>query len=207
MLFRFEDLEKNGLLEERLSKWITICEKLRTVLDLYFRFYYQKDLDIETKFLFLAQMMEAYQRTIYGGKYSTQHPYKYVIDALEAAIPPWVGEPLLANLKAMIGNGNKFSLKSRILYLLEEVLSDHEWTIRNIIGNSDDFATKVAGLRNNLSHRSIRPSEEVISKAELPKYVANMETILRLCFLVEIGFSSAEIESLWTEFLAKPRFR
>ena len=203
MLFGFADLHRNGLLEQRLSKWIIICEKLRTVLNLYFRFYYQKDLDVETKFLFLVQIMEAYQRTLYGGKYPTQQPYKIVVDSLIGAIPPWVEDPLRKNLKSMIRGGNKFSLKSRILYLLEEVLSDHKWLLRGMIGNFDDFASKVAGLRNNLSHRANRPPEEVIPKAELPIFVAHIETILRLCLLVEIGFSTAEIKQLWQDYLAK----
>ncbi len=206
MLFRFEDLEKNGLLGERLSTWIDRSKTLRTVLDLYFRFYYQKDLDAETKFLYIAQMMEAYQRTMYGGKYPTQHSYKRVVGALEAAIPPWVEEPLRKNLKAMIGNGNKFSFNSRIKYMLETILCDHHWMIRSIVGNFDDFATRVVATRNNLTHRSQTPSESVIMKSELPKYVANMETILRLCFLVEIGFSTDEIKYLWSEYLAKPNF-
>ena len=204
MLFGFADLNENGMLEERLSNWVSICEKLRTVLDLYFRFYYLKDLDTETKFLFIAQMMEAYQKALYGGKYPTEQPYKVVIDSLIDAIPPWVQDPLRKKLKTMIRNGNKFSLNSRIMYLLEEVLSDHVSLIRSMVGNYQDFADKVAGLRNNLSHRSPRPIEEIVPKAELPELVAHAETILRLCFLVKIGFTTEEIKSLWQKYGSKP---
>ena len=204
MLFRFDNLNQNGLLQERLSNWISKCEKLRAVTELYFRFYYQPDLDIETKFLFVAQMMEAYQRSRYGGKYPTLHPYKRVSNALIAEMPEWIEEPLRTNLEAMIRNGNKFSFKSRILFMLQDVLIDHKWTLRNIIGNFEDFATKVTSRRNRLTHRTGTQSDLDIPKEKLPEYVANMETIMRLCFLVEIGFTSEEIETLWGKYVAKP---
>ena len=206
MLFRFEDLNQHDRLQDRLASWISKCEKLRTVTELYFRFYYQPDLDTETKFLFVAQMMEAYQRSMYGGKYPTSQPYKRASRALISNIPDWIEEPLRTNLKAMISNANRFSFYSRILFMLQSVLSEHEWTLRNIVGNFEDFASRVTTRRNKLTHRSGTPSDQDIPKAKLPEYVANMETILRLCFLVEIGFTSEEIESLWSKYAAKPRF-
>ena len=197
MLFTFDNVKTEGNLKKHLSNWMSKSEKLRAAIDLYYRFSYQKNLDVRTQFLFLVQALETYQRTLYGGEYLSKSAYKSLVRDLKNAIPLHIEDDLRENLKARIDNGNKYSLRRRLIHICDEILGDHIGIVRGLCcSTSEEFATKVTATRNDLTHYPKNRSRKAIPRDELHIYVGKMQFLLRICFLVEMEFSSDEIKQL-----------
>ena len=208
MLFTFEDVRNYP--SKYLPAWIAKYEQLLSVFELYFQTIYRgRLLSAKIGFLLLAQALEAYHRNLYGGKYLTEREYKCASREIKSAIPEYVEGEHRNNLEAAINNGNGYSLKTRIIKICDEIfpnyLVDGNIVIVHIlIDNLDDFAEKVKATRNYLTHHPKNRGKNVIPDNEIPLYVTKLRFVLRICFLVELGFPPDQIKK---RVMENPEFR
>ena len=214
MLFVFEDVRNCP--SKYLPTWIAKSEQLLSVSELYFQTIYKgRSLSAKTGFLLLAQALEAYHRNLHGGKYLPSNKYRPVQQKLKNAIPDWFEDEHRNNLKAAIDNGNDYSLKTRIIRICEEILRnylvDSNYAIIDSLltdaegfSDKDGFPEKVKTTRNYLTHHPKKRPKNVIPDDEIPLYVAKLRFILRICFLVELGFPPDQIKK---RVMKNPEFR
>ena len=197
MLFTFEHVRNNP--SKYLPAWIAKYEQLLSVFELYFQTVYSRSLSSKTAFLLLVQALEAYHRNLYDGKYLSEREYKRARREIKCAIPESVEGEHRRNLEAAINSGNSYSLKTRIIKVCDEILpkylvNGNVVIVHALIDNLDDFAEKVKATRNHLTHHPNNRGKNVMSDSEIPLYVAKLRFILRICFLVELGFPPDQIK-------------
>ncbi len=194
MLFTYDDILKEFPII--LSNWVKKSEQLASVYDLYFKLYYQKSMDIKTKFLLLAQAFESYHRESYGGTYLTPEEYESIATILIEAIPETVTKSHREKLKGMINYGYEFSLRKRLRAICADILTDHTEIIDIFFGNAKNFANKVTDTRNNLTHHPKTPPKNALLEEEIYAYVDKMQLLFQVCFLVELGLPTDKIRQL-----------
>jgi len=198
MLFTFEDIKAD--LSTYLPNWISKSEKLWPVYDEYFKHYYSRYIDTKSQFLSYTRALEAYHRNVHDGVYLTPEEYKPIENQLIETIRTLqIEKSHKEKLKNMVKYGYEFSLRKRIKNLCDDTLSD-KGIIEGLLGKSKDFANKVTVIRNYLTHNPKDQSENAIPNDELFDYIRKMQMLLRLCFLVEIGFSPNEIKRLMNDY-------
>ncbi len=192
--FRFADVE--GSFPKYLLNWICVSKELRSVCVLYFKSYYQRNLDLETQFLFLARALEGYHRQLYGGTYLSKEKYEPIAAALIKAICEQdLTESHKAKLKNAIKYGNEYSLRKRLKTICDKIERDHREVFKELLEDPKDFISKVVETRNNLIHLD-GSSTDAIPEDKLPEYIRKMRRLLRLCFLVEMGLQPDDIKTL-----------
>ena len=125
MMFTFEDVKNNP--SKYLSNWIKKSTDLQSVYDLYHQTIYSRLIHFHTRFLILAQALEAYHRNLYDEKYQPKRKYRHAKRCLKNAIPQWIEGEHRNNLIASIDHGNSFSLKTRIVKICDTILARTIW--------------------------------------------------------------------------------
>lgn len=195
MLFTFEDAIAGD--SNCLINWLEKSDWLWVSADLYIQTVYNKSLHPKTKFLLLAQALEAYHRnSSHNGKYLAAKDYNPIKDKLVKAIPDCVEGELRDNLRARINNGNEFSLNTRITSICDEISKNHKGIIRQLPDNIDNFVKEVVRTRNYLTHHPKKSTESMKFALSGLKYIREMQLILRFCFLIELGLPSEKIKEL-----------
>ena len=197
MLFTFKDLVDDP--EQYLALWFDNFEEMLSVYELYFHTVYSPSLSSRVSFLLLAQALEAYHREHYGGQYLPSEKYKSVKKELRAVISQQLEGEQKQNLRAAVDHGNKFSLKTRIVDLckiqLRSRLEGSDFAIVDaLLIDVDDFAEKVTATRNYLTHHPKERPKHALTDNEIIEYVPRMRFLLRICFLVNLGFDSSELK-------------
>lgn len=206
MLFTFEDVKNNP--SKYLPNWIKKSAELQSVYDLYHQTIYSRLIHFRTRFLLLAQALEAYHRNLYDEKYQPKLS-KYDKRCLKNAIPECIKGEHRNNLIASIDHGNDFSLKTRIVKICDSILRGYlvngTFVIVDVlIGDVDEFAEKVKATRNFLTHHPKKRSKKVLSDDEIVEYIPKMLLLLRICLLVELGFPPDQIKK---RVMENPEFR
>ena len=204
MLFTYRDVKDD--LDLYLSNWISNRERLRPVYDLFLKPYYRLITEFETAFLFLAQALEATHRKEFpNNKYCPKSKYKQIRKTLINAIPETVEQDHREHLESIIGRmGNAYSLKRRILELLDDISNKSETgkikeILDDIIGcDWNDYAVRIRDTRDFLTHHE-KPTKNVIPSDQLPQYVWKTQMLIKLFFLLKIGFDSRRVEHLIEE--------
>ena len=197
LLFSFRDVQDE--LPKYLSRWIGKSEKLRTVLELYFKSHYERYWDMRTQFLDLARALEAYHRNLYGGKYLSKEEYQPIKNTLIEAIPKSVGQSHEDALRGSLEYGYQYSFRTRLKRVIKEILSEHQDNVRSFVGQPSVFIHKVVQVRNRLTHPDESSDERKVTPDELRDLIPKVKMLLRICFLVEIEFPPAEITRLLNE--------
>lgn len=200
MLFCFEDVKED--LNSYFSKWIDLSFEISTVIDLYSRLLYETDLFIDTMFLVLAQALEAYHRSRYGGEYLTRCEYGPIWEDLKIAIDevgtkqPNMSSALKDKLKAGLEFGYEHSFRKRLKYICQHVLRDHNDIIEAIYGDAELFISRIKATRDNLTHRLDERGPNVLHGLALSDYVIKTKFLFGICLLVEIGLPPEAIKGL-----------
>jgi len=195
MLFSFKDVENN--LSTYLSNWINKSEELWAVYDEYFQFYHQRYIELKSQFLSFTRALEAYHRNRHKGEYLSCKEYKPLKEELIKTISNL--ETTKAHkdrLKGAVKYGYEFSLRKRLRMICNEILGGYEEIIEKLLGDSNSFVDKVTDTRNYLTHNLKEPPENAIPDEKLYYYILKMQFLLRICFLVEMGFPPDEIKRL-----------
>lgn len=198
MFFTLQDVKDN--LSKYLSNWIRKSDKLLLVYDLYFRSYHAKVMIVGSQFLDLAQALEGYHRRLYGGAYLNEAEYAPIYKTLTSAIPQDVGGSHRNKLDGMLKYGNEYSLRKRLKLICNDILKDYKEIVAELVGDVDSFIRTVVDTRNYLTHLPDTSGDYAIRDDDIKKmyeYIKRMRYLLRLCFLVEMGFDPDAIRRLW----------
>lgn len=197
MLFTLTDVQEQ--LESHLCNWIEKAELLKPVYDLFFGTLYNPYLYVQSRFLNLIQAIEAYHRRRYVGKYQPDEDYrKGLYQKLVAAIPSEVDNDFRQSLKdGKLYYANEYSLRKRLLELINMLTSDIRIWFLAYKNLKEDFVKKVCDTRNYLTHYDPEsPPKAVLQSSELHKLSQQLQIILQLCLLKEMGFDSEVIGRL-----------
>lgn len=199
MLFSFKDVENN--LSTYLSNWINKSEELWAVYDEYFQFYHQRYIELKSQFLSFTRALEAYHRNRHKGEYLSRKEYKPLEEELIKTISNLeTTKAHKGRLKGAVKYGYEFSLRKRLRMICNEILGGYKEIIKELLGNPNDFVDKVTETRNYLTHNLKEPPENAIPDEKLYYYIRKMQSLLRICFLVEMGFPPDEIKRLVREY-------
>lgn len=181
MLFMFDDIEND--LNKIIPNWFNNYNTLDNIYTLYFGDLFGNQF-LETKFLTMIQIIEAYHRTIFP-KAKPKIPkdeFKKRRDLILNLIPSndytiykdWLSKSLI----------NSPSLKQR----LEDLFERFENILINF-NNADEFVNVVVYTRNSMSH-ALKKKEKKKSKALVAKEFHNLynlymksKLIVDVCFL------------------------
>jgi ApeA N-terminal domain 1 len=187
MLFTLPDIRHEA---NALRNWLEKSETIEPVFTLYFAIQHSPFMYLETRFLYLAQAVETYHRTTYGGKYQDDDIYlNGLYAALVSSLPSDIDKGFRESLvKGKFRYAHEYSLRKRLtemLKVLRDSLPD------NVFRNSEhreQFVNKVVTTRNYLTHYDKGSMENVVKNAELFHLEQGLKLLMETIFLKEMGF-------------------
>jgi hypothetical protein len=187
LLFSLHDLQESPA--ETFGRFVAREQKLRASMDLYFSTVYNDSHVPRVEFLTLAQSLEAYHRSVFGGRYMTDEVYQSGLrEVLARAIPnddPNITADFRASLKKKLTYLHEFSLRRR----LKDIAKRHSTILSPLIGDPEDFASVVSELRNRLTHPGDSESEDEREWQKTWSLSEKMALLIEVCFMEELGFS------------------
>lgn len=180
-----------------LSSWFNFKSKLPVLYELYFGVMYNSELYLSNKFLMISQALEVYHaQKIRSSKLTIEEEQLFV--KILPYIENLTGDGSITSkdidqIKTWLRNGRFPSLRSRIMELYDKY-SEIIPYLSIKIESSTCFASKVTTYRNNLTHGNI--SSDEIDDFDLYWTYTNLQLLLRLCILSELGLSSEEIKDV-----------
>lgn len=181
-----------------LTRWFDLQAQLQPILSLYFGLFYIPHVYINSAFITLTQVLEAYHRRLYGGSYMSEAEYQPFAQHLQQVVTDIkdnnVSNDHKQSLRNKIKYGYEFSLRKRLKLILNEDLLEYESILCKIIPNKSDFINKVVNTRNYLTHYSKSSEEHAITNdTELREYTYNLQMLFRLCLIKEMGIPIEQI--------------
>ena len=200
MLFTLDDIKDD--LAAYLSTWFQKCEWLWQPTDLYIQTLCDNSLRPQTKFLLLAQALEAYHsNSPYDDKYMSSKEFKPIATCLKGLIPDSIKGPFRSSLESRIDTAHVFSLKSRLIDICDRVSEHHNWIIEQLVGNRLKFASEVTKARNQLTHHENLKTTKLgsVLSAGL-KHTTAMEILFQFCILIELDLPTEKTSELLDRF-------
>lgn len=201
MLFSRADIA--GELEEALRRWFSRADELRPIYDLYASTLFQEGAYVHQRFLSLAQALESYHRRAEGGLYISASQFADIRDKWTAVlsdpnldVPADAQEALVGKLQHL----NEVSFRQR----LRKLLTSFGELTSVLIPDPSRFTARVVSTRNHYTHYDTASQEPVVDGVELSRLSDQMQFLLELCFLRELGFTKSIIEQLVMRF---PRYQ
>lgn len=186
IFFRYGDISNNA--ENYLKNFIDKSNKLEPIYKLYFGILNNPNLYTENKFLNLAQAIESYHRRTMNNNVCPIEEYNAMGDILISSVPTKYVYWALESLKY----GNEPSPAQR----LAEIIRKYKRSI-NKDNINDAFISKVVSTRNYLTHYDESLKDKAVKGNELELITAQLEILLRVCILEELGFAKQEIVKLF----------
>lgn len=186
MLFTYEDLT-----ESQIKTWFDIYDNYQVIIGLYRTLFYSDRLFIETKFLNIAQALEALHNILpLGNNYLPPEQFEERKKKLLINIPEdlggWVKE-ILNN-----ANGKSYKLKMRELFVNKEYL------FSQCINDIEDFSTRVRDTRNEFVH--MEEKTKSFKKGQELAYAIKILTMLfEIHILDSLGFSEEKTETIFNQ--------
>ena len=203
MLFTLDDIKE--CLATNLSTWIEKCEWLWQPTDLYIQVLYDSSLRPQTKFLLLAQALEAYHsNSPYDDKYMPSKEYKPIATRLKSLVPESIEDPFRSSLESRIDTAHQFTLKSRLIDICDRVSEHHNWIVEQLVGDKCKFAGEVTKARNQPTHHSnVKTTKLGTVLSSGLKHTTAMEILFRFCILIELGLPTETTRELLERFRSK----
>jgi|GEM_PF-5741157 len=197
----FSSIERG--LSDIMRNWFSLWNDCEDILNVYFGVKY-RDLGSmypHNRFMNLVTSLEAFHRRKikeegedgYLKKKEWKKKKEKIDNSVEKVFPdsPDSEDPLgkvKNNLKTGIGRSNTYSLKDRLLDILEE-----NKFLEKKLGINRKFIKRVKGTRNHFAHISKSP-EERMSWEEIGKAIPKLRVMLEACILKEIGISEDKLQ-------------
>ncbi|HEV7925246.1 MAG TPA: HEPN domain-containing protein [Verrucomicrobiae bacterium] len=170
-----------------LKRWFACQEKMAPVLDLYSSVEMNRELTVETCFLFLAQALEVYHarsghfknKALPDDEYRTRK--ETILKGCPAAYVSWLREIMA------------FSNQPKLAQRIDEVLARHSDTAPRLTQGIKDFAAKVRYTRNYLTHYGESTERKAAKGDELHRIAAALKGLLKICLLSELGLKGAPV--------------
>jgi ApeA N-terminal domain 1 len=187
MLFSLSDLGTG--FERAVQAWFKSTHLIRPVFELYFGTLFAPGLYLETKFLNLAQAVEAYHRRRFPGTPMARDDFS---DKVRPELKRAIGATLVGDdgatkkirelFMSKLQFFNEYSLKMRI----DSLLDAHKELAAAFIDDSEQFARLVRDTRNYLTHYDEELEDKRPAPDELFDLTAQLGFLLQLCFLAEL---------------------
>jgi hypothetical protein len=176
-----------------ITKWFEYHEQLDSVLNLYFAVLFNPSLYINHRFLFLAQALEVYHNTNpeFVGYVQPKADFRARRDRIILAALPEEKEWLEGKLHY----ANQKTLAQR----LAEILARNKTEAEQFISDFQRFADSVKNTRNYHTHfdEELKEKGKVTDDmAALVRLVSQIETLLGVCILKDLGITGAPIARL-----------
>jgi hypothetical protein len=187
MLFTLADARER--FAQLLENWLGKQNLLRPVVDLYFGAIYNREAFLEQQFLSLMQAIETFHRRT----------------SLETDLPPDDHERRVTEILATTPEEHRDWLAGRLTYSNELTLRKR---LRDILKRCPEVATKLVGkrkgfiqrvgiARNYLTHYDEALEEEAPKGLDLYPLTIQLQALVELCLLLELGFDCGEIDSFF----------
>ncbi|MEG4058200.1 MULTISPECIES: ApeA N-terminal domain 1-containing protein [unclassified Microcoleus] len=186
MLFRFGQIREDA--ERIVNNWFDAYEVIDPALDLYFSIKTGAYKYFEGKFLALAQGLETYHRRTSNEKLMDEAVFKELTENLIKQCP----EKNQKWLSGRLEYGNELNLRKRIKNIIEP--------FKDFIGTKKQrkkLITTIVDTRNYLTHYNEALESKAASGRDLWLLCLKMEAIFQLHLLQVLGFTPAEVESVF----------
>ena len=188
MLFRFRQIRDDA--ERIINNWFDAYDKIDPALNLYFSTKTGAYKYLEGKFLALAQGIETCHRRTSKEKSMDEVVFKELTDNLIKQCPEENQEWLSGRLR----HGNEPNLRQRIKSIIEP--------FKELIGTSKErskLITTIVHTRNYLTHYDESLESQAVSGRDLWLLCLKMEAIFQLHLLHVLGFTQAEVQSVFDD--------
>jgi len=199
-LLRFSELDQKFF--NVLKNWYSLRDQIGATYDLYFGVMYNSDLYLTNRFLMLAEGLE-----IFMGILSERIPDDELrrkidrIDTVSKILDKCQGLEnceLNEDDKNWISNimNEKKSLSFR--EKMEKAYGNYSEILpklSKVIGSKEEFAKAIQKSRNSLTHGNI--DYDQLDTQELFWNMKDLELILQLCILSELGFTENELKDIY----------
>ena len=193
-LFRYNDIKNK--FELTLNNWFRFYNNKDVILDLYLGAMYSNEIPISMRFLTLFQSLESYHAACLEPDSVNKQERKYRIEEIEKVIDTIKNNPSVKDyLKFIVNEKNSPSLKER----LEEVYDKYESIFPKLTSKVKDKGTFIKTIlknRNTITHASLSYNK-LANDDDFFWQVKNLELLLQLCILTQIGFTNEEISQLY----------
>lgn len=180
-----------------LNSWFEKASTLKPVYDLYFSTLYNPKMYLEGRFLSLSQALETYHRRVSGGKYLEQQVFETVHSALVEVLDGFEFERDVRNtFVGKLQYINELSLRRRI----KELVLSFGDSIGRYIPSASSFAGRVVDTRNYLTHYNQSLEAGAAQGKDLYDLSEQLELLLELCFLRELGLPDVLRTSIVLEY-------
>jgi len=181
-------------LPDLVVNWFNYYEEMEAILNLYFTAIAQSDIPVNTRFLLLAQALEAYHGRSDRFINVVQSPHEFEVrrDALVAAVPEgerrWLREKLnFANMKTLAQR-------------LNELIADQQSYVAQFINDTERFANVIRWTRNYYTHygedeedRIDRGVGRIAQGADIITYYFQMRALLELIFIRDLHLPASAV--------------
>jgi ApeA N-terminal domain 1 len=179
-----------------LNSWFRLRSRVAAVYDLYFGVMYNPELYLSNKFLMLAEAISIYFDQILTKTNDPDLRRKSeqiekvcnVLDEsdLDSEIKDW-SKNIIKEKKSL-----SFKQKMQKAYETYRDLLPH---LSHVIGSKEEFSSMVTQFRNDLTHRNIDYNQ--VDNDKLFWKFRDLQLILQLCILSELGFSVEEMKAIY----------
>jgi len=177
--------------EPFLRNWFDSADCLGPVVDLYFATLAESGMFAEHRFLTLTRALESFHRRRYGGQYLAPEHYQPAYHHLVSAIPDWVVPDHRDALTTRLKYGYEYSLRKR----LRDIFNAYEAVLSSAFPDPTAFIDKVVKTRNYLTHYDEDDRQGAATCGlQLHRLATQLRTLLEVCLLGEIGFTSEELQ-------------
>lgn len=184
-LFHLRDIEDR--FEQTMNAWFSSYEKIKPSLDLYFAVSTGVYKYLDGRFLALAQSIETYHRRTSTETMMDTQAFRSLVAAVVWSTPKKNRRWALGRLKF----GNEITLAQRITKTLLP-FTEHFGNKRT----RTKFVRNVVDTRNYMTHYNHKLQSKVMDKSKLFKLTSKLEALFQLTLLLEIGFSTEQINKI-----------
>lgn len=171
-----------------VARWFRYYSEMEAILNLYFTARWNNEVPLTTKFLLLAQALEAFHNRSrkYTSAAQPKPEFRKRIDALLKGVSDrkeadWLREKLQ--------HANQKTLAQR----LGDLMADHQKEIASFVSDPGAFATTVRHTRNYFTHfdEDLRRKGKIPDTTTLAKTTLQMRALLELCFVRDLQLPEA----------------
>jgi hypothetical protein len=193
-LFRYSLLAHNP--EFYLNNWFRLYKEIKVIMDLFFGVMYNTKSYLSSDFLMVFTAIEAYHHAVMDPSSRRKEKKVIVGDIILKKVEEYSfsndeREKLRQLIKIF---GKELSSKER----LEEIYDQFDDILPSLskIETRNKFIRKIVDIRNALSHGNVHP-DSINQNNELFLQSRNLQIILQLCILSQLGFGNENIKQIY----------
>ena len=182
-----------ALLPHLVVNWFNYYEEMEAILSLYFTAISQSDIPVNTRFLLLAQALEAYHSR--SDRFVAEIQPKEAFKARRKAILDLVME---AGEKSWLKENLNFANQKKLATRLNELIADQQAYVAQFINDPARFADVIRWTRNYYTHygeneedRIDRGAGRIAQGAEIITFYFQMRALLELLFIRDLNLPAS----------------